>query len=499
MIETKLLDQRHPEHAEHAEAWDDIELLHRGGHCLKRRAERFLLRRPKELEDVYRARLDRFTYQNILGTGLGWYLAAMFEREPEILIRRGGEELAEKDQEFFGRFLADCNRAGRSFSDLFSDVFLSMALYRSAFVLTDLQKAVPVGTLAEQRAVGGLDPYLTLWDPRQVINWDVDAHGNLTWVVLRATEDERAFGEKPRSLDRWYFFDRVSYRLYEAERDKNGKTAETAALVDEGPHALAEIGRVPVRRVVIPEILWLADRVYLQVLDHLNQDNSYGWALFMANLPIPVIKGEFEQPPKVSETAFIHLQENGAFEWAEPSGTSFQNSAARIASLREEIYRQMYLQAQGRTSEATPAAQSGFSKELDMAPAADVLNKFGDVLRGAMRDVLRDVADVRGDRDVTFDVRGFDFSDDDTANEVRTAQNALSLEIPSNTFEKEVQKRAARVVLKDALPEIVQRVEGEIDAAPTREEREAAEETKRREEIRSSLSGMAGRPIGRAA
>jgi hypothetical protein len=34
---------------------------------------------------------------------------------------------------------------------------------------------------------------------------------------------------------------------------------------------------------------WIANRVYLQLCDHLNQDNSLGWALFMANLAMPAI------------------------------------------------------------------------------------------------------------------------------------------------------------------------------------------------------------------
>lgn len=497
-LPVKLLDARHPDYAANAACWDNIDLLYRGGHTLKNQAARFLVKRPKELPEVYEARAGRFTYQNILGTALGWYQAAMFTDDPDILIRRGEAEIDGDRGDFYARFLEDCNRAGRTFTDLFRDVFLHLMLYRSTLILTDLPKMErQPATLAEQKAAGALDPYLVLYEPRQVINWETDAYGNLAWVVIATTAERRQFAQDAAVVDRWYYFDRSEYRVYESQRKKDSREkSETASLVDSGPHALAEAGRVPARWVQIPDALWLANRAYLQVIDHLNQDNSYAWALFMANLPVPVIKGDYEQPPTVSETAFIQLPENGAFEWAEPSGSSFQHSAARIASLREEIYRQLYLQAQGRSTEATPAAQSGYSKEMDMAPSRDVLNGFGDVLRAAMLSVLIDVAAIRGEADLAFDVRGFTFDDDDAADELATAEAAIGLNIPSDTLEKEIQKRVARVLLKDARPDVIQKVEGEIDAAPGKEERARQAMEQQRSAVRASLQGAVAKLTG---
>jgi hypothetical protein len=487
-IQTKLLEQAHPIHAERRAAWGDVDLLYRGGYALRARAGEFLVRRPRELEEVFLARVGRFTYQNILGAAIGWYQAALFETDPEILVRRKDTDVQRPDGEFFGEFLENCDRGGRSFSNLFRDAFLNCVLFKSAFVLVDLPAGIQAATLAEQRAAGGLDPYVVLYDPRQALNWAEDAAGNLEWIVFRSTEERRGFAEKTETVDRWYYFDREVYRVYEATR-KDGNVAEVAEMVAEGSHALAAAKRVPVRRIEIPADWWLADRVYLQALDHLNQDNSFGWALFMANLPVPVIKGDFESTPQVSETAYIHLSENGAFEWAEPTGTSFQHSAARIASLREEIYRQMYLQAQGKDSTAVASAQSGFSKAMDMAPSRDVLNGFGDLIREAMKGVLEDVATVRGLADVTFDVRGFDFAEDDTDQVLATVETAGRVAIPSDTLEKETWKRAARALLRDALPETVAKVEAEIDAAPSREERAAAAREEMAAGFKASLQG----------
>ncbi|MCC6591594.1 MAG: hypothetical protein IT168_33215 [Bryobacterales bacterium] len=464
-LPVEFLDAQHPDYVLNAGSLDDIELLYRGGQNLKSHAERFLIKRPRELSEVYRARCERFTYQNILGTALGWYQSALFADDPDILIRHGEVEAGDVQREPYMRFFADCDRAGTTFVDLWRDAALSLMLYRSAFFLTDLPKiGDQPATLAEQKALGALDPYLVLYDPRQVINWECDAYGNLSWVVIATVSDQRSFGAATTIFDRWYYFDRTTCGVYEARREKNGEKAETAALIHSGPHALAEAGRVPVRWIQLPESLWLANRAHLQVIDHLNQDNSYSWALFMACHPVPVIKGDYKQPPQNTEVSYIHLAENGAFEWAEPSGASFEHSANRIAALREEIYRQLYLQAQGRSSTASASAQSGFSKEMDMAPSRDVLNGFGDVIRAGMKNVLLDVAAIRGD-DLTFNVTGFDFDAEDPA-DIESDQATLDMSIPSSTLRKEIWKRAAMRKLKDARPEIRESVKAEIDASP---------------------------------
>lgn len=456
-MRVELLDAQHPEYAANARAWDELRLLYAGGHELAANAGTFLRKRPKELSDIYAERLARFSYQNILETGLGWYESALFRELPGVTVNGG-------DAEAYAKFQENCDRSGTGFVDFFRRVFTTALLYRSAYVLTDLpeQSVLPVSR-AEQKQSGALDPFLVAYEPMQVLDWSEDRFGNPEWVVISSCARLAVFGGKPQEVDRWYFFDRQNFAIFEAPRDGKSKVTE-AVLVSEGRHALAEAGRVPVRRIQVPSQLWLAKRARLQIIDHLNADNSFAWALFMANHPIPVIKGGFEKPPISSETAYIELSEGGAFEWAEPPGTSFEHSARRIRYLKEEIYRQMYLQAQGRSTDATPAAQSGYSKEQDMAAPYDILNTFGSVIRAGMKNVLLDVAAARGE-DVSVDVAGFEFEDEDLE-AIQSDQEVLDIRIPSSTLRKEIQKRIARRKTRGARSEVRAAVEKEIDAAP---------------------------------
>jgi hypothetical protein len=484
-LPVRALETPRDEHVAKRQVWADLELLYRGGHALRARADRFLLPRPRELREVYAARLARFTYQNILGTALAWYESAMFEREPAVNI--------EPSDEYWVAFLENCDRAGASFTEFFRGVLRDLVLYGVAYVLVDLPRVegAEILTLADQRAMGALDVYLVRYSPLQVVNWSVAEDGQLDWVIVDTSYEVREPFAEAAAVDRWHVFTRTDYAVYEARRLESGERAREAVLVAAGAHALSGAGRVPMRRGVMPDALWLADRVYLHALAHLNLQNAYYWGLTMGCLPVPVIIGEYSEPPVVSETAYIHLPEPGSrFEYAEPSGRTYEVSAQEIQAIREEMYRQLYLQAQGRSSAATPSAQSGYSKELDMAPARDVLRALGDMLRNHMRVVIEDVAMARGDQ-VAVDIRGFEFTEGDDPEQIKAAQAALELGIPSATLEREIQKRIARYLLRDANQSVIQAVEAEIDAAPTREERQAAAEEAARRRIAESLSAFA--------
>ncbi|CAB4130645.1 hypothetical protein UFOVP130_22 [uncultured Caudovirales phage] len=497
----KQLDAKHADYALYHDGWNDIELICQSGILLKKKAESFLAKRPKELAEVYAQRIRNFTHQDVLGTALGWYVAAMFKDDPDIhLMDEGGADIESDPKDFYSQFQSNCDRAGTTYVNFFRRLLPKLLKFRSVYVLLDLPKPgddTPApATLADQKSSGALDPYLVLYDPRQAINWECDAYGNLMWIVFAVTTDQRVFGKGRTVIDRWYYFDRTQYAVYEAERvdGATGQKAGTtdaayidaerpanARLVDSGPHALADAGRVPVQCIQVPEDMWLGNRCYLNAMTHLNLQNALFWGLLMGCLPVLYVKGQFVSPPTMSETGYLEIAEGGDIGYVEPSGVSYQIASENIDKLREEMYRQLYLQAQGRSTAATPAAQSGLSKEMDMAPSRDVLNGLGDILRAAMRDVLIDVASIRGE-DTKFDVRGLTFDDDNEAEELTSAQLASDLNIPSDTLEKEIQKRVARALLKDARPEVVQRVEAEIDAAPGKTEREA--EAKKEQQLR---------------
>lgn len=477
-LTVKQLNAKHPECANQCATWDEIDLLYTGGNEIKKAASKFITKKPREMLDIYNARCNRFTYQNILGTVIGWYQASMFSEKPQVTADE--------------KFLKNCDRAGTPFDDFLSKSFLSMLKYGCVFGLTDLPAIdAEYKSLADQKTAGALDPYVVRYTPQQVIDWATDEYGKLTWVVIATVEERRSFAVNPVTVDRWYVFDQQTCAVYECER-KEGQPGEIATLLQgyPRPHATAEENRVPVRVGKVPDGLWLGNRMHLGACTHLDLQNALHWGMYQSCLPVLVVKGEYRDTITKEEVGFVHLDTDGSMEYCEPSGSSYETAAKEITSVREELYRSAYVTTQGRSTEATPAAQSGYAKEVDNLPSQAALNGLGDALRAFAQGVLDDVAVASGKEDGAYTIRGFEFADADEAGALETALGAKDLGIPSDTLEKELNKRTARKLLDDADPAIIKKIEGEIDAAPTAEERSKAA----MEQQRTRMAGAFGQP-----
>lgn len=491
-VPVKALEQKHPEHDLQLVMWQNLDILRKGGRILQGNADRFLVKRPKEPNDLYLTRLQHFRYQNILSACLGYYGSKLFEEDAQVDIKENGTAIeapadGQEPDETWGfyhdTFIKDCDRAGTTFTDFMRTVAEDIIVFNGSYVLIDLPKSeTQATTLAEQ----DIRPLLRRYDPRNAINWDKDQYGNLEWIVFEISTIEHTFLQGARLVRKWYYFDRTQYMVYEwheSSDPKDSSDPQYATLIDgPSPHSMADyknpetgqLGRVPVLHFEVPYEMWLGNRVYFTLIDHLNLENTFSWGLTLANLPMPVIISEIsDYDLKVSEGGFVLLPKGSEFHWSEPNGTSFETSDKRLASLREEAYRMMHLQAQGRSSAATPASQSGYSKEQDMAPANDILNFFGDHIRAAQQLILECVGAIRADEKVTFDVRGYDFTEPETLIDIEEASAVEGLNIPSELFRKERYKDVVRKYAHDWNPDTVAAICEEIDKAPTQEELDA--------------------------
>lgn len=505
-----LLNQTNPVYNLFRDPWTDYELLNAGGVRLKNQAQRFLIKRPKELFDVYQERIKRFTYQAILPQIAGWYQGAFFRRNPSLELKDG------VDKWYSDQFLNNCDRQGHTYTDFFRDVFRNLLLYKWSWVLTDRPKATTIPQDRAQEKELGLDqPYLVSYRPMDVINWSVDEFGELLWAVLRIETDRPAFLGNVTKTVRWYYFDRTDYEVYEFQVKEKTQTSVTisdpsgnqidknetvADLVDSGKHALAKANRVPLRLIEIDDEYWIANRVYLQLLDHLNQDNTLGWALFMANIPMPVFFTERDLGPQtLSETGFLQLGPNDKMEWMEPKGDCFEISAKRLDRLREEIYRTAYLQAQGRDSSATAQGASGYSKEMDMMPANDALNYMGDKIIPAMQNVFKDIVVARGgdEEAITLDVSGFHFETKPATESVSIYQEFLGAGIyeVSPTLERVMIKRLASDSIEDQNEDTKADIMKEIDDSPMSYERDQQEQEQQVQQFQQTFAKVGDKAL----
>lgn len=479
------IDTKHPLYEEFEHFWESIGLLQRGGSRLIKHAQRFLTARPMEPLTTYNLRAERASYQNILAQALRWYIGKLFERDAALRSTTSAEP-SKRITDFWAKA---SRRGGKSFVQLLREIAICALRDASVWVLYDL----PVTdespkSLADQKARGLLQPTLKIFEASLVTNWEEDDQGELLSVTTRTYRPARP-EEKGDAVEQFYYFDRNKYVLYEREQKPGTSKREQGKLrkVDEGPHALSGSNRVPWQRISLPEDLWMVDQAYPLVLEHFNTSNALTWALMQSALAIPVVTGEFEGSPTLSETAYLQLTQGSTLTFAEPSGTSHGLLEKRVASLRDEIYRQFGLQAQARDSSSTAQAASGFSKELDMAPSADTLRALGKWLRDISKRMLDVAALVAGEKPDTVIVQGWEFEEDEALPEAETAAAVKSLDIHSDTFLRAMDKRMVRKYLGGSDPDLLKTIDKEIDDAPSQKERDAAMQQERMQRFGAAL------------
>jgi hypothetical protein len=450
------INREHPEYAAKKEMWRQYKDLYAGGEQLRRNAADYLVRRHKEPGEVYQERLARVFYENYLGSIVDWYAATLMRREPVLLF--DGSDSAAK--EFFTNMTADCDLKGTNLSEFFRQRFVDMLVCGTSYVAVDFPRgAGAAANRAEEDATGRSRAYLVDYGADEVINWSYDETGGLDWAVVRTSclQQSEVTDAKWEKETRWIYYDRHLFRLYR----KAGED-QKIELIDEGPHALAGLNRVPLFQMRVTDGLWLTNKAALLQLEHFNKSNALAWALTMGLFAMPVVYSEREWKQIVGESYFIQLGPNDKFGWTEPEGKVYQIAADNLTQLKDEIYRVCYLLGQAGDG-STGQQQSAQSKQRDFSITQEVLRAYGDAVKETLKQVLRSIALARQDG-VEVDVSGLDeFDIGDFSNELDDAKKLLALGIESETLKKQVFKKLAFKYLCDARQEIKNRVAEEID------------------------------------
>jgi hypothetical protein len=452
------INREHPEYVARKAMWKQYKDLYAGGEQLRLNACDYLVRRQKEPAPVYEERLRRVFYENYVGSIIDWYAATLMRREP-ILLFEGSDAGAKR---FYNLLSDDCDLKGTNLHEFFRQRFLQSLVCGSSFVVVDFPKAANTAqTRAEEDASGRSRAYLTDYNADEVINWNYDEAGRLDWVVVRTTclQQSKVSDAKWEKETRWIYYNRENYQVF-----RKAGEGQAVELVDRGRHGLAAQGRVPVFEMKVSEGLWLMNKAALLQTEHFNKSNALSWALTMGLFASPVIYSDKEWNQVMGESYFIQLGKEDRFGWTEPEGKVYQIAADNLMRLKDEIYRVCYLMNQAESSGAGDLRMSGLSKQRDFSVTQEVLRAYGDMVKDAMKQVLRAIADARQDG-VSIDVSGMDeFDIGDFSNELDDAKKLLELGVASETLKKQVFKKLAFKYLCDARQEIKNRVAEEIDA-----------------------------------
>ncbi len=451
------IEQEHPEFVRSQKIWRRYRDLYAGGEQFRERAAEYLVRRHREPADVYHERLDRVFYENYVGSIIDWYAATLMRRSPAVEF----EGTDERAKEFFGSFSENCDLTHSTLTQFMKQQLIDALVCGRSYVVVDFPKTgTAPKTRAEEEAMGRSRAFLVKYGADELINWSVDALGELEWVVFRSSvtrqDSVQQFGWKTEQ--QWLYYDREQFQKFVK---KEGGGVE---LVEEGPHGFAALRRVPVFEIKVSDGLWLTNKAASLQMEHFNKSNALGWALTMGLFAMPVVFTNKEWNQVLGESYYIHLGPDDKFGWTEPAGNVYQLAADNLNRLKDEIYRVSYLMMQA--GDGSSGRVSGLSKQWDFSVTEEILRAYGDVVKTVMRDILQTIADARQDG-LTVHVTGLnEFDISDFSADVDDAQKLLSLGIESETLRKQVFKRVALKYLSDVRQDTKTRIVEEIDAIP---------------------------------
>lgn len=458
----KQLKTQHPDYD--PSLLTKYELLYEGGDSFLKQTVLFLPKRNAEAAKLYNERLSRAFYVGYVGPIIDYFISNLFAFNANI----GNKD---KATAFYKEFFADCDLKGTEFNKFFQQSFVSTLVHRNSYLLLDFPRLNPdeplPTSLKDQQERNLLRAYLVQFNKKDLIDWQYDERGNYKWVKFYCQERFKPdFDSKELKRHMWYIYTQTDFQIfqYDEDPDKNeDEELREAELILTGSHSLP--GQVPVCNIEVPKGLWIMNKLASIQVELFNLDNAMAWQEYQAHYCMPIIKlkdgKDFKQ--KLGEAYFIKLEVDESFEWSEPEGKMMAVGLQRREMLKDEMYRIVHQLSLSVKQTKSQTRQSGNSKQEDRYATEVVLRAFGDVVRDSMQKILMWISYARGE-DIEWDVSGFNTFDTDSMTE-KLAQilQLRAINIHSETFAKEMEKRAVDEYLEDLNHETKTKIKAEID------------------------------------
>jgi hypothetical protein len=167
------LQQTHPEYERYIREWKFLSDAYNGGSAWE--SGGYLTRYVFESDEEYQDRIAQTPYDNQCGSIVNLFNSFLFATSPN-------RELAGLESNpSFVDFLEDSDMEGRSFDQFMRQVDIVSAVYGHAWVIVD-KSDLQLITAADEQAIG-LRPYVSLFTPMTVLDWNYARLVNGTYVL----------------------------------------------------------------------------------------------------------------------------------------------------------------------------------------------------------------------------------------------------------------------------------------------------------------------------
>ncbi len=484
-----------------AETASDLWALYEGGAAFKKKLNKFLKRNDREPNRIYELRKHHSEYRNYIGSVIKHFSDILFTSKPvaqafkidskgnrttQAVEKRSrdpdtGETVVENVQEvkavtdldqYWNSFREDCDGAGTDIDAFFKKAITEAMVKGKTWIAIhqpDDGLGVPNSLQEfESRKLG--DIYLNQLDFESVYDWEIDEHGNMSWVLTHKLKAIRVgLGSKRDTIvESWTHYTPESvdvYRItYEKGKRPDGKLM--VPLVSSSPHTL---GVCPVVCLYLEPSYQVAAVLESPALSNFRLVSEQNWSLACSCFAQPVAKvNDPEEFAKMMVGAgygvVIGIDED--WGWEAPLGVHYVALEDRIKDNKDEIHRLAFQMALGVENNAAAIGRTAESKSQDAQSTRVAMTAYGRVVKQAIEKVYDLIASARGEK-LDWDVVGLDdFAGIDTAGLIAMAVELNSTGgIPSPTWNTEFKKKLAEAVLPDVDESVKQRWNSEIEEA----------------------------------
>lgn len=471
MPTAKELKQTHELYVDYLPEWEFFIAAYFGGKMY--RDGEYLVQHPFESSENYIRRKAIAYYYNYCQSIIDIYSSHLYRKAPE----RGYGSL--EGTTLFDNFINDADLEKNTFPQFMKDAERFASIYGRVSIIVDKPPMTP-GTLAEAEALDAR-PYLVMVTPENLLDWEFSkdpATGRKALSMVKILEDGM-----------YRIWTTIDWELWsidgESDKDVDG------VLIDSGEHNLGIVPMVNLFNIVGTwQMLGVSD---IQDISYINKDiysQCSNAGEIISSTAFPMLAQPTEATPEGETTEvgpknilqFDPDAPNGKPYWMEPPHSSLTEIRAWIHQSIVEIHR---IARMGgiRITEDSKSPRSGISREYDHLQLYALLNEKAENAEHAEMEILRIWA--------LWQNREFDgkidypneFSVKDLENDIDNAIKELSIDINSETFNKEVRKKTAKVVLPKAPDDTLKIINQEIDEAPETEDDVSDDTTNATDEV----------------
>jgi hypothetical protein len=449
-----------------------------------------------ESRERYRERLSAASYLGYMGQVADYFVANLFAQELTVTPAADADDPTTpgslpSDDGFWDKFAHDADLRSTPLVKLLRQVFTTALIKGKGLILADLPaRAVQPATLADEEELGATRGYVFEGAPEELIDWEPDDRGGLSWAVLHRQIIRRntPADSRERVVEEFKVWTRDDERVgWELFRTAPHRPNEPPKDEDEVPRVgggATTFRQIPILQLEIPPGLWVGNKLGVLAREHFQRRSALNAAENKSLFAVPFVKlgpevtapgaampSEVQQNPnrgrdprgEFNRRGYVVLGKDDDIGFAEPDGKAYDLVDKQLEKLVDEMFRVVHQMASSVSATKQALARAAASKAEDRLATEVVLAAYGAIVRDFAKRIYDCLSAARGE-DVVWTAHGLDsFELEDRDGVLKEALSLDAISIPSATFRKTYKTRIALALVGNVPPETQDVIREEIE------------------------------------